>query len=225
MYVLSKIKNYFVPDISRERSVLFGIYRGLKLDINLRNKLQVYLGLWERETFPYLTKSIQDTEWFIDVGSGDGELCILFLLKSSVEVVYAFDPLTQCTDRMKDDLSINGIADDGRLKVSNKLVGNGPGKGFIKLDEIVLRNNKKGFIKIDVEGAELDVLKSGNSILNNENVNLLIETHSKDLENDCVNFLENLNFNIKIIKNAWWRIFIPEYRPVDHNRWLWATKK
>ena len=80
-------------------------------------------------------------------------------------------------------------------------------------------------IKIDVEGAELDVLKSGNSILNNENVNLLIETHSKDLENDCVNFLENLNFNIKIIKNAWWRIFIPEYRPVDHNRWLWATKK
>jgi len=28
----------------------------------------------------------------------------------------------------------------------------------------------------------------------------------------------------QIIKDAWWRVIVPEMRPIEHNRWLWATK-
>jgi len=224
MYILSKIKNYLVPDLIRERTVLFGIYRGLKLEINLRDKLQVYLGLWERETYPFINRSLRNTDWFIDIGSGDGELCILFLKKSFVPRVYAFDPLTQSTDQMKKDLYNNGITNDTRLIVSNKLVGNTCSDNFIKMDDICVDNDKNGFIKIDVEGSELDVLKSGSSIINSSNISLLIETHSKNLEDECISYLSNLNYNTQIIYNAWWRILIPEFRPTDHNRWLWASK-
>ncbi len=224
MYIISKIKNYIVSDLPKERTVLFGIYRGLKLEINLRDKLQVYLGLWERETYPYINRSFKKSNWFIDIGSGDGELCILFLKSTLVSKVYAFDPLINSTDQMKNDMLRNGISKDSRLIVSNKLVGNNQNENYIKMDNIEVDYNKNGFIKIDVEGSELDVLESGKSLLNYDKVDLLIETHSKQLEDECITYLRNLNYNTQIIYNAWWRILVPEYRPTGHNRWLWASK-
>lgn len=221
---LSILKNYLVPDNKKDRIVLFGIYSGLKLEINLRDKLQVYLGLWERETYPYIKKNLKNTEWFIDVGSGDGELCLLFLKKSGVSVIYAFDPLVECTDQMIKDLKVNSLSNDSRLNISNMYVGNSQYDNYVKLDDISIDTKKNGFIKIDVEGFELDVLKSGKSILKNDKINLLIETHSMELEKECISYLNSLNYKIKIINNAWWRFFLPEYRPSDHNRWLWASK-
>jgi hypothetical protein len=77
---------------------------------------------------------------------------------------------------------------------------------------------------MDVDGAEAEILK-GASLLNGlGGVRWLIETHSRDLERECVEQLKAAGFETRIIRNAWWRVLIPELRPVEQNRWLAAWK-
>ena len=69
---------------------------------------------------------------------------------------------------------------------------------------------------------ELSILQSGERLLVEAKPLLLIETHSIALERDCCSYLQSCGYNTKIVPNAWWRSMIPEQRPLDHNRWLWA---
>jgi hypothetical protein len=62
-------------------------------------------------------------------------------------------------------------------------------------------------------------------LLRNHRPLLLIETHSLALETACARFLDELHYSVIVIPNAWWRKFIPELRPTDHNRWLWAEPR
>ena len=58
--VVSAIKSKLVSDKSAVRSVLFGPFRGLRFDLNLRSQAQVYLGLWERETYGVIRRERQN---------------------------------------------------------------------------------------------------------------------------------------------------------------------
>jgi hypothetical protein len=61
--------------------------------------------------------------------------------------------------------------------------------------------------------------------LSEGNMDLLFETHSKDLEDECIGWLRERGYRCEIIDNAWWRFIVPEQRPgTPHNRWLWAVK-
>ena len=95
---------------------------------------------------------------------------------------------------------------------------------YVTLDSLNLDRDKPGFIKIDVDGPECDVLDSGARLLSKADVCLLVETHSLELELGCIDRLEKLGYVCSVIRNAWWRIFVPEQRPIAHNRWLWAEK-
>src|SRR5262249_41587244 len=76
-------------------------------------------------------------------------------------------------------------------------------------------------IKIDTDGHELNVLRSGLALLANARPALLVETHSIELERDCIALLEELQYRCEIIKNAWFRIIIPERRG-GHNMGVFA---
>jgi FkbM family methyltransferase len=72
-----------------------------------------------------------------------------------------------------------------------------------KLDDIKI-NNKIGFIKIDVEGHELEVIEGAlNTIKENKPV-LLIEIeerHSKRMVNDSIKYIKNIGYNCYYEKN------------------------
>ena len=36
--------------------------------------------------------------------------------------------------------------------------------------------------------------------------------------------LERNGFRVRIVPNAWWRVVLPEQRPVELNRWLVAYR-
>ena len=61
------------------------------------------------------------------------------------------------------------------------------------------------------------------TLLVNARPALLVETHSVELERDCMGLLEELQYHCQIIENAWWRNVIPELRPIQHNRWFFAS--
>jgi FkbM family methyltransferase len=77
------------------------------------------------------------------------------------------------------------------------------------LDNIVnsigILEEKVNWIKIDVEGAELEVLKGAHNILSkSKDIALLIEVHNlendKNLYNEIINLLNNYNFKIEFEK-------------------------
>jgi predicted RNA methylase len=219
--VLSFIKRYVVPAGRQIRYVPFGLYRGLRLNIDLRSQMQTYLGLWELETHKDLRGLLRHVRWFIDVGAGGGELCLLFR-KAGTNIVIAAEPQSSEGELLRENLSANGLR-PSEVEIITKFIGTMP--GCVRVDDIKVDPRHAGFIKIDVDGSELDVLKSGASLLNcAADLALLVETHSKGLEDDCIAFLEGSGFQTKVIRNAWWRLVIPEQRPTTHNRWIWARK-
>jgi hypothetical protein len=95
----------------------------------------------------------------IDVGAGKGELCVLALLQEKMQHVQAFEPQESETELLAQNMEANGVGTPDTLTVSNQFVGMNDAVGISKLDRLKMPQGP-GFIKIDVEGAELDVLKS-----------------------------------------------------------------
>jgi hypothetical protein len=111
----------------------------------------------------------------------------------------------------------------GRLEIIEKFIGTEADEKCIALDQLDIDHSLRGFVKIGVDGSELEVLRSGQRLLSHANADILVETHSSELEINCVNFLENVGYTCRIINNAWWRSLIPRQRSGEHNHWLFAT--
>src|SRR3989344_1527561 len=67
----------------------------------------------------------------------------------------------------------------------------------IKLNNFNNTNKVPTLIKIDIEGDELKVLQGSIKILKKYHPRIILETHSKRLEKDCLNFLFGLKYKIK----------------------------
>ena len=118
--LVSAIKKKLVPDESRVQPVLFGIFKGLRFDINLRSQTQLYLGLWERETFDTIRRASRSAEWFVDIGAGQGELCTLFATLRHVRRVVAIEPIEPAVIALRANLDHNSIHLD-RVELFRKI--------------------------------------------------------------------------------------------------------
>ncbi len=207
------------------RVVLFGLFRGIRLNLDLRSQAQVYLGLWERETYAFVRKTAQKAQWSVDVGSARGEFTLYFLKCPRMKKILAVEPWDFVSDMMQENLALNGATGDPRLTLVKKYIRTSTEAGHITLDTLALDLHQLGFIKIDVDGGELEVLRSGHELLTQGHVSLLVETHSLELEDSCMKLLSEWGYQCKLIKNAWWRSFVPEVRLVEHNRWFSAVRE
>jgi SAM-dependent methyltransferase len=165
----------------------------------------------------------QSAEWFVDIGAGKGELCVFFAKLQRIKRVIAVEPDDVEIMTLRANLNYNGI-DLHRVEVLKKFVGTKKDADHIELDQLDISRVVRGLIKVDVDGFEFDVLQSGKNLFSEGNVDLLVETHSFELEKSCIEWLQVCGYNCKIIKNAWWRSIIPEQRPIAHNRWFFATR-
>src|SRR4051794_17444067 len=77
-------------------------------------------------------------------------------------------------------------------------------------------------LKIDVDGGEIEVLRGAHQLLNSRQALLVVETHSKQLEDACAGLLIDAGYDVRIARNGWYRCLIPEQRQSAHNRWLVA---
>jgi|CXWL01.1.fsa_nt_gi hypothetical protein len=221
---VSSLKMALVPKGIKPRAVAFGLYRNLTFQIDLRSQTQLYLGLWERETYSFISLAAGRCNWAIDVGAGRGELSVYLLRCPSIATVHAAEPQPSELDFVREHVKLNNIASTKTLITTGKFIGCGSADIFERLDSLHVDSGVRGFIKIDVDGAEMDVLQSGERLFSQGKIDLLLETHSTELEKKSLEFLERHGFRCEIIRNAWWRAVLPEQRPIPHNRWLWATK-
>jgi tRNA G37 N-methylase Trm5 len=222
--LVAHLKSRLLPIGAMPRYVPLGLYRGLRLELDLQTQSQTYLGLAERETHRRLAGALESCQWVIDVGAAAGELTILFLLHSRADLVVAIEPRPSETALLSRNLVLNGCAQDRRCLILNKCAAEVDGPETIALDSVAVDRAKRGFVKIDVDGAELSVLDGASRLLQEASVELLIEVHSEILERQVIDRLATLGYRSTVIPNGWWRAVVPEQRPIAHNRWLWAVK-
>lgn len=221
--LLSKIKNLFMPKGRSARRIMTGIFKGLVMDLDLASQAQVHAGLFEREVYKWAVELSKDINTAIDIGAAAGEYTLYFIKKTSAAKVFSFEPSEDHRMLLTKNLGLNNIKDN-KIILSPKMVSSRDSDKTLTLDSLIDRVSVPCLLKIDTDGTEVDILKGAGLFLELSDVRLIIETHSKKLEEGCISLLSKAGFTTKVIPNAWWRLFIPELRPTAHNRWLVATK-
>ena len=213
--MLHNLKSILLSNREQVGMIWLGPFRGMKTSLVPRDSVQIRIGLWERETYRYIRRAAKSARWVIDIGAGSGELSISFALKTKADPIIAVEPWSRRL--LSGNIELNGA---GRIIVLDQYLG--IEEDCIRLDSLNVPRHERGFIKLDADTAELSILTSGERLLTEAKPLLLVETHSTALEHDCRVFLNGLGYRTEIIRNAWWRSMLPERRPLDHNRWLWA---
>ena len=189
------------------------------MELNLASQLQRYLGLDERELLASFNTLIPKCKSLVDIGANDGYYTLAFL-KSSAECVVACEP-GDALERLLHNVTANGYQKDGRFIIERRLVGEGEEQG---VSVTALVNDLPGpiLLKVDIDGGEFDLVRSAENCKRLSEIYWIMETHSKELEANCLTWFQANGYQTKVIKNAWWRTFLPEQRPLIHNRWLIA---
>src|SRR5207253_8924258 len=139
------------------------------------------IGTFEREVYPWIRKFSAGIASAIDVGAADGEYTLFFLSRTSARRIYTFEPSDICRAHVQRNIERNAPEEVVRMRISSKLVGARDSENSITLNSITDGLEFPCFIKMDVDGAEVDVLKGATSLLTRTKVRWLIETHSKEL--------------------------------------------
>ncbi|PYS13641.1 MAG: hypothetical protein DMG15_10545 [Acidobacteria bacterium] len=209
------LKSRFLKHGAGDYTIWFGEFRGQRMKLDLQSNLQFVAGLYEREVYPFLCRLTSRIQSAIDVGAADGLYTIYSLRKTPAKVVIAVEPLRTERELLLHNAAINALSRD-RLQIVSDTIGQST-----TIDKLAHDLPEPIFVKLDIEGAELDALMGSTELLKRDS-RWLIETHSLRLEQSCADLLRSHGYEVRIIPNARWRRLLPEGRSIPHNRWLAA---
>jgi hypothetical protein len=210
MNILSRVKGLVVSDSAKPRSIKAGAFRGITMELNLKMDTQFYLGLYERELYKDLDLYSRDAKTGIDIGARAGEYSIYFLKQKSMEKVMVFELLEENCFRIKHNAALSGFKNDPRFDIRNNFVSNRVDGICVPLDSALPDIIFPCVIKLDVDGEEVNVLNGAKQLLQQSGVRWIIEAHSAQLEKDCLHILQTAGYKTRVIKDAWWRVIVPE---------------
>jgi FkbM family methyltransferase len=190
-----------------------GPLRGTLIEFDPATENKYWGGRFERGTQRLLSELPLDGKTAWDVGAHVGFFSLL--LAKRCEHVLAIEPGPPNAKRLRANVELN----HARVEVIEAAVGRNSGTadlvlsndGFTNrvadghvdvvvpqttLDQLAEEHGFPAFIKIDVEGAELDVLLGGEDVLSRRTV-LLIEAHSPALAEDVNRVLRAHGYSIE----------------------------
>jgi hypothetical protein len=192
--------------------------------IDFKHQTQLYTGLYERELAPWMKRCAEGIVSAADVGTAGGLYSLFFMGKTGAQKIFSFDPLDRSREEFLENLRLNGWSSGGRLVFSQKFVGKEKSADMETLDSLLPELAEPCLIKMDVEGAEVEVLKGAASVLARAKTRWVIEVHSEPLEKEVLSIFQKAGYRTRIVDNAWWRCILPEQRLQGHNRWVIAAK-
>lgn len=172
-----------LPDHPVPLRVLRGPFRGSRPVMNPRHSLRKVAGLYERELNSWIEAALRKTRTVIDVGANDGYFCFgcaaaYRRLGKSGNIV-AIEAQEQHIRKLESSL---GTESSGTVPIElvHAFAGATEGDGYVTLDGLdgsIPRTD--ALIKIDVEGAEIDVLDGAKGWMHPSNL-FVIEVHRED---------------------------------------------
>jgi precorrin-6B methylase 2 len=219
---VSTFKGLFVSDAMMPRRVLLGPLRGLTFRTNLTVQSQFLLGLYETEIHPWLTQLTRGIQSFIDVGAAGGAYTLYGLKRTPASSVITFEPDASSRSKLIENLHLNDLSTDALLLI-DKCVGDTRDAHTCTLDDVAGRIQPPCCVKIDIDGGEVKLLQGAQHVLKMDDMRWIIETHSEELEAECLDILHEYEYSTQVVDNAWWRAVFSESRPA-HNRWIVGYK-
>jgi precorrin-6B methylase 2 len=217
------LKKWLLPSGRSVRTVQTGILGGLAMDLDLAHHSQRWLGLQERELNGSFRRLSGEIRTAIDVGANDGVYTLYFLAKTPAQRVFAFEPASESVEHMRKNLALNGFENDPRLVLVTKMVVAEASEKAVNLDSYLDRIEFPCLVKVDIDGGEVLLLEGAGKLLAAKGVRWIIEVHSPELQQQCLEILQRAKYRTTVIRNAWWRHFLPELRPGDLNQWIVAV--
>jgi hypothetical protein len=202
------------------KKILTGVSAGMLVNYDPKNRSLHLLGLYEREIYKYFKRGVKIADTLIDIGANDGYYALAFAKKDGKKIILC-EPSAVKEDLRK-NLVLNGLVEGKDFKIIDKFVGERTTKNEVSIIDLI-GDSMNVFVLMDVDGAEQQILEKWN-FSSDSKVNWLIETHSLLLEERISELFRQHDYKVVIIPNAWWRKFIPERRPLEHNRWMYASK-
>jgi len=209
----------------RTRRILGGAARGLRMEIDPAAKTQRLIGLDEREIQGAFVRDARWAEALVDVGSSDGYYGLIFRKYNPTGSVHLIDANPDFAPVQQANFQLNfptRPAPQSLVKFVAPAERQDAGSCLLSRDLPLA--GRRVLFKIDVDGWELDVLKSAEALFPGTECRFIVETHSLALEQACAAYLTAHGFQVRIIPNAWWRRLIPEQRPISHNRWFTTAR-
>lgn len=178
MDLISRLK-HVIPDGDRRLGIYAGPFRGGVFHSNPRVSLRKMLGLYEHEMNGWLETVIPQIDLVIDVGGNDGYFTFgaaAAMKRSGAVKVISFEPLPHHFEQLCVARRQSGYTDT-EITLINLFAGAEAGADTTTLDLLPeAREGGRALIKIDVEGAELDVLAGAESWVSPGN-HFMIEVH------------------------------------------------
>lgn len=181
--------------------------------------LSVLLNLSEKSQVKEAMKHLNQTSVCYDIGANVGFYTLLF--SRYAKHVYAFEPVPRNISYLNWAMQINKIVNadiipfavaaetktmhfqESEINSMGKLSEDG---GLtiqaIRCDDFALTHEIPSLIKIDVEGAELEVLHGAKKTLIEHHPIILLSLHSPKLKIDCSVYLESLSYKLKPISHS-----------------------
>jgi hypothetical protein len=177
------------------------------VEVDFADETRMYLGLYELEIARHIRRLCRRGMVCFDIGGQYGWHALAFA-KLGAKVV-TFEPDADVLQTLRRNLKLNP---ELKVDVVERFVGT----GALRLDEL----GPADFIKVDVDGGELDVLRSAGETLGRVS-GLIVETHSPELERECGRLLMEQGLRVLVVSQ---RLLWPDLRPIPHNRWLVAER-
>lgn len=198
--------------------ILAGPFNGARMILNPAHSKRKIFGAYEHILNPWLSKVLPQTEVLWDVGANDGYFtygCAHSMGKhASRNQIIAFEPEL---DSQPDLLTPANWPEysNSEFEFISKFVGGTCNSSTTTLDVEYVNHpsthNKQALVKVDVEGAEVDVLAAASQLLKRPH-QWVVEVHGDHLLAPVSKFFEEANRQIKVYpyKPHW--LFGPEQR-------------
>lgn len=201
------------------RRIPVGLAAGLRLEVDPRAPVQVYLGTAEVEIARHIRRLAQPGLRAFDIGGHNAYYALVLARLTGEPVVsFEFDPVA--IERMQRNLALNpGLAQHVEIRQAYVAYETSAASGAATLDDAIARDGLPApdLLKIDVEGSEAGVLQGARSTLS-RHPHLIIETHGEAVERECVELLAAYGYKPRVVTQ---RRRMREHRSPD-NRWLVA---
>jgi FkbM family methyltransferase len=194
-----------------------GPLRGAVLELDPR-ALDMVIGRYETGVQEIVQDTLQQGDTAFDVGAHLGYFTLIMASTvGSQGRVFSFEPDPAIMGALQRNVERNASSFPGRVVPVEAAVAGKAGRAVFArgwrttrgkitkeegdfdveaftLSDAAQRFGRPALMKIDVEGAELDVLEGGLDLLKAAKPVLLIEAHSSRLEQDCKTLLETLGY-------------------------------
>jgi len=208
----------------QERTVLAGALKGLRFRFDLRLDTLRWRGAQERSLQQWLKAYVKPGSICLDIGAAEGYFTVLMAkLAGSNGAVYAFEPSELC-EQVTYHVELNRRTHDlAPASVYKQFVVNQSSNrdpSSVSVDDVVHSASVKrvDVIKIDVDGAEADVLRGAHRTLERFHPHLCVEVHSRDLLTEVQRIVARYGYILRLEDAAPY-----EYRPIEYNAFLFSA--